>query len=103
LPGLEYLNQNPQFFFDFMLIVRAALFLVDRREIERAVELQTLAWIFSNVAKSRWFEDIAGREIAAVAETLPPEVVAAAQERGRARDIWEATAELMEEFSEEVV
>jgi hypothetical protein len=35
------------------------------------------------VANSRWFEDVAGREIAGAAEALPLEVVAVAQERGR--------------------
>ncbi len=50
------------------------------------------------MANSRWFEDIAGREIATAAETLLPDVVAAAQKRGRERDIWETAAELLAEF-----
>jgi len=50
------------------------------------------------VANSRWFEDVAGREIAAAAEALPPEVVAAAQERGRARDLWATVEELLDEL-----
>ena len=29
---------------------------------------------------------------------MPPEVVAAAQERGRARDLWETARELLEEL-----
>lgn len=50
------------------------------------------------MANARWFEDIAGQEIATAAETLPPEVVSAAQERGQERDIWETAAELLAEF-----
>ena len=36
--------------------------------------------------------------IAAVAETLPPDVVAAAQERGRVRDLDATVAELLVEL-----
>ena len=41
-----------------------------------------------------------GKHIAAVAATLPPEVVMAAQERGRARDLKATVAELLEELEE---
>lgn len=50
------------------------------------------------MANSRWYEDIAGQELSAAAESLPPEVVSAAQIRGRERDIWETAAELLAEF-----
>jgi hypothetical protein len=50
------------------------------------------------VANSRWFEDVAGRHIAAAAAPLPPDVVAAAQERGRARDLDATVAELLVEW-----
>jgi hypothetical protein len=50
------------------------------------------------VASSRWFKGVAGKHIAAVAATLPPEVVAAAQERGRARDLEATVAELLAEL-----
>jgi hypothetical protein len=52
------------------------------------------------VANSRWFEDVAGKHIAAVAATLPPEVVAVARERGRARDLEATVAELLAELEE---
>jgi hypothetical protein len=50
------------------------------------------------VANSRLWEGVAGKHIAAVAATLPPEVVAAAQERGRARDLWTTVEELLAEW-----
>ena len=75
-----------------------ALFLTDQVEVERAVELYALASRYPFVANSQWFEDVAGKHIAAVAATLPPEVVSAAQERWRARDLWETAAELLAEF-----
>ena len=75
-----------------------ALLLADQGEKERAVELYTFASRYPFVANSRWFEDVAGRHIAAIAATLPPELVAAAQERGRARDLDATVAELLTEL-----
>jgi tetratricopeptide (TPR) repeat protein len=75
-----------------------ALLLADRGQIERAVELYALASRYPYVANSRWFEDVAGREISALTATLPPEVVAAAQARGRARDLWATAEELLAEL-----
>jgi len=76
----------------------AALLLVDEGEAQRAVELYALASRFPCVANSRWWEDVAGVHIAAAAATLPPEVAAAAQGRGRARDLWDTVAELRDEW-----
>ena len=75
-----------------------ALLLVDGGEVERAVELYALAAQSPFVANSQWFEDVAGKHIASAVEGLPPEVVAAAQERGRARDLWETARELLQQL-----
>jgi predicted ATPase/DNA-binding SARP family transcriptional activator len=77
-----------------------ALLLADRGDKERAVELYALASRYPLVANSRWFEDVAGQHIAAMAATLPPEIVAAAQEHGRARDLKATVAELLAELGE---
>ena len=69
-----------------------------QRGAERAVELYALASRYAHVANSRWYEDVAGKHIAAIAATLPPDVVAAAQERGKTRDLWETAAELLQEL-----
>jgi predicted ATPase/DNA-binding SARP family transcriptional activator len=78
-----------------------ALLLADQGQKERAVEIYALASRYPFVANSRWFEDVAGKHIAAVAAALPPEVVAAAQERGRARDLDETVKELLVELEEQ--
>ena len=75
-----------------------ALLLVDAGEHERAVELYALASRYPCVANSRWFEDVFGRHIDAVAATLPPEVAEAARERGRERDLQATVKELLAEF-----
>jgi predicted ATPase/DNA-binding SARP family transcriptional activator len=81
-------------------VASIALLLADEGEIERAVELYALACRYPYVSNSRWFKDICGKHIAAVAATLPPDVVAAAQERGRARDLQATMEELLEELGE---
>jgi hypothetical protein len=77
-----------------------ALLLADDGQIERAVDLYALASRYAYVANSQWFEDVAGRHIAAAAANLPSDVVTAAQDRGRARDLWETAKELLEELQE---
>ncbi len=77
----------------------AALLFLDQGEIEHAVELIALVWGFPVAANSRWFEDVVGREITTAAESLAPDVTAAARERGRNRDLWATASELLEEFS----
>jgi tetratricopeptide (TPR) repeat protein len=78
-----------------------ALLLADEGQTERAVELYALASRHPLVANSRWFEDVAGRHIAAAAAALPPDVVTAAQERGRTRDLDATVADLLAEWEEE--
>ena len=81
-----------------MALPFAALLLADRGEVERAVEVYALASRFPCIANTRLWEDIAGKHIAAVAATLPAAVVAAAQERGQARDLWATVEELLAEW-----
>jgi tetratricopeptide (TPR) repeat protein len=81
-------------------VLMLSLVLADEGEVERAVELYALASRYPRVANSRWFEDVAGRHIATVAATLPPDVVAAARERGRARDLEATVEELLAELRE---
>jgi len=82
------------------ILFAVSLILIERGEIEMAIEIFALAQRYPFVEKSRWFEDIAGREIAIAAKSLLPELVIAAQERGRKRDIWETASELLEKISE---
>ena len=84
-------------FFVHQLFVLAgiALLLAEQGEKERALELYAVASRYPYVANSRWFEEVFGRWLAVIAATLPPEVVAAARERGQARDLWATAEELL--------
>jgi tetratricopeptide (TPR) repeat protein len=77
-----------------------ALFLADQGQQERAIELYVLASRYGFVSNSHWFDQVAGQHIAAVAETLPPEVAAAAWDRGHARDLDTTIQELLAELEQ---
>jgi hypothetical protein len=79
-----------------------ALLAADEGRTEQAVVLYALTSRYPFVTNSRWFEDVAGRHIAAAAKALPPDAVAAAQERGRARDLWATARELLDELGREL-
>ena len=74
-----------------------ALLLAKQGQRERAVELYALLSRYPTVANSRRYEDTFGRHISAIAASLPPDVVAAAQERGRARKLKATVMELLVE------
>jgi tetratricopeptide (TPR) repeat protein len=81
---------------DIMPIV--SLLLADQGEVERGIELYSLANQHPFVRQGQLYEDIAGRDIAALAASLPSDVVEAAKARGQAREMWEAASELLEEL-----
>jgi tetratricopeptide (TPR) repeat protein len=96
--ALATVTEMRHFWAGLLALPAAALVLADEGRAERAVEIYAVASHYPFVANSRWFEDVAGKHIAAIAATLPPEMVATAQERGRARDLWATAAELLGEL-----
>ena len=80
-----------------------ALLLADGGHAERAVEIYALAARTPLVANSRWFEEVAGGEIAAVAAQLPPQAAQAAAARGQAAALWQVAAECLEMLAAEFV
>jgi tetratricopeptide (TPR) repeat protein len=79
-------------------LVGATRLLADVGEIEPAVQFYALAAQNPFVANSRWFEDVAGSQITALAATLPGAVVATARERGLARDLDGTVGEILSEM-----
>ena len=73
----------------------AALDAASRGQIETAVELYALASCAPYIANSPWFEDVAGRHVAAAAGSLPAAVVAAAQQRGQSQELWQVVEDLL--------
>jgi len=79
-----------------------ALLMIGRGELERAIELYALATCHPLVATARWFEDIAGRYVISASADLAPDLVSAAQNRGRARDLDRTVQEVMTELDKEL-
>jgi tetratricopeptide (TPR) repeat protein len=77
-----------------------AKLLVVQEEPELAIEIHTMAMQIPGLAKSIAFQDLVGQPHIVATELLPSEVVATAQERGRQRELWETTAELLMHFTE---
>jgi predicted ATPase/DNA-binding SARP family transcriptional activator len=67
---------------------------------EQAVEL--LALVQHHPATWRYYKDKAAHLLAKLEAELPPEIVAAAQERGRARDLWQTVEELLAESGQAI-
>jgi DNA-binding SARP family transcriptional activator/predicted ATPase len=72
-----------------------ALLLADRGEQEQATELHALARHYPLVAQSRWFEDVVGRPIKALASTPPTDVMASARERDQVQDLQAALMKVL--------
>ena len=79
-------------------LVGIALLLAELGQIERAVELYTLAESKPVVSSSQWFADVAGKPIGALATALPPAVLASARIRGRQADLWQTASSLLREL-----
>lgn len=82
----------------FFGLAGLALLLADQGAVERAIELYAPLADLPMVAtsQSRW--DLVGKQIAATTATLPPTVVDAARERGKAGDLWATAAALLQEL-----
>jgi DNA-binding SARP family transcriptional activator len=74
-----------------------ALLEADQGNIERAIQLYALACKYPYVANSRWFEDIAGRQITTQSSSLPAERVSDAKKRGESLDTWETISQWLDE------
>lgn len=70
-----------------MAMPTAALILAGRGQAERAVELDTLIWRYPAIKHNRCAFDTWRVHLDAVAAKLPPEIAAAARERGQMLDL----------------
>jgi len=72
-----------------------AAVLAARGAAEQAVELYALVHRHPYVANAVWFHDVFERIVTQAAAALAPEVVAAAQARGEATDLWQAARQFV--------
>jgi tetratricopeptide (TPR) repeat protein len=71
--ALDWASRRQEFSELMVALAGIAFLLADEGEVERAIELYAPASRHPFVAKSRWFEDVAGGHLAAVAEACRPQ------------------------------
>jgi tetratricopeptide (TPR) repeat protein len=98
--ALDFGLNHRSFIHVLTAIPAKAMFLGEEGETQRAVELYALATSHAFVGNSRWFADAVGQYIKVIAATLPPEVIMAAQARGRNLDLWQTAESLLTELAE---
>jgi predicted ATPase/DNA-binding CsgD family transcriptional regulator len=96
--ALRLTLENKDMLSILMVLSAAAYQLAQEEEKERAVELYALAASHPFVGNSRWFADVVGSKMEALAATLPAEAVQAARERGNKGDVWQAAESLLGEL-----
>jgi hypothetical protein len=75
---------------------------LDADEAERVVGLHAMGMQSPMLANSRFHEDVIGQHVMTAAANLSPEAVAAAQTRGRARDLDATVADWLEKAETDV-
>jgi tetratricopeptide (TPR) repeat protein len=90
--NLQLAAENRLFLPSMTALAGVALLRAEQGESEAAIELYTIALQNGHVANSRWYQDVVGQYIDAVAQTLPIAMVEAAQARGRRRE-WRSTVQ----------
>ncbi len=82
------------------ILLGAALLAAGKGRAARAVELWAAASAYSSwFTTARSYQDIYRQHIAPVVDSLPRDVIAAAEERGRATDVWATLEELKREIT----
>jgi predicted ATPase/DNA-binding SARP family transcriptional activator len=94
----EHLQDYETFMFQMIVVSAMGLLLADEGRGEDAVALYAMAARYPLMANSRLVEDLAGRQMAAVAARLPADAAAAAEARGRAGDLAAALDHLAAEL-----
>jgi hypothetical protein len=98
IEGLELASEVGAYYALSSGVAALSLWYARQGEAVRAVELYAVALNQPLVGNSKWFQDVVGVEIAAAAAALPPETVAAAQERGRGRNLKNTVLEVLAEL-----
>jgi predicted ATPase/Tfp pilus assembly protein PilF len=90
--NLEIAVATQMFLVNMLALSNVALLWAVQGKPENAIELYTVALQNGHVANARWYHDVFGQYIAAVVQTVPADMVEAAQAQGRMRE-WRSTVQ----------
>lgn len=93
--ALTAVREGADYFLALRAVPACALLLAAQEEMELVVAFYAFAQTYPYIANSRWYYDVAGRKLDALAATLPADVRSAAEERGRKMELPEVTDELL--------
>jgi tetratricopeptide (TPR) repeat protein len=85
--------QIGSYLFAIQALPALALYEAGQGNATRAIELYTLALKHPFINTSRWFDDIAGKRIRVLVNSLPQETVETARECGESLDLWHVIRE----------
>jgi DNA-binding SARP family transcriptional activator/predicted ATPase len=85
-------------FFVYLTLAEIALLLADRGELIRALELFGLVTRQGYLAQSRWFAELFGKPLEAMAVGIPEKEADEAKKQGRVKDLRETVETLLDEF-----
>jgi len=98
LLSVRLLTEFQHFFWMFYALATTALLLAHRKREIQAIEIYSLISRYAFVANSKWFEDVFGQRIKAIADRLPAKQAKAARQRAQSMEVWETAKKLLEEF-----
>ena len=79
-------------------LVGFALLFAKQGDLERAIELYSLAARHPYVGNSHWFSDTFGQPIEEASKGIPIDIVEKSRSQGEKRDLWGTADELLSEF-----
>ena len=100
MEGMRVTSQTGAYRFTVQALPAAALLLALNERLEEAAYIHGLIQRYPYLTNSRFYAKIALDRLAELLASLPPDMRAAAEERGRARELPEMTAELLELLGE---
>ena len=95
LTALKLLSKFPHFFWMFYALATAALLLTHRGREIQAIEVYSLISRYNFVANSKWFDDVFGHHLEAIANNLPADDVDSARIQANSMDVWEMVNKLL--------
>lgn len=81
-----------------MCLAAVARYLAEQQDVVGGVELYSLISGYDTIGRSRWYDQLVGQPIRALAEGAPAEAIAAAQARGKERRLKPALKEMAIRF-----
>ena len=96
--ALTIVSETHEYVSAMNILACALLIYLEKNQLERGVELYALASRYPYFTNTAYLQELVNPPYAALSSTLPPAVLAAAEQRGQQRELWATIDELLVEF-----